>query len=79
MVTLGYAKLQSIWSVADWSQAEIGYTIDAKPARRFLVADWSQAEIGYTRRGSNRGPSGVADWSQAEIGYTDHFIGTRKS
>ena len=34
--------------VADWSQAEIGYTFSA-PTRMILrVADWSQAEIGYT-------------------------------
>ncbi len=37
------------WRVADWSQAEIGYTDVADVARNWKVADWSQAEIGYTQ------------------------------
>ena len=34
--------------VADWSQAEIGYTTIHCASSAWLVADWSQAEIGYT-------------------------------
>ena len=34
--------------VADWSQAEIGYTSCARAWFHEIVADWSQAEIGYT-------------------------------
>ena len=34
--------------VADWSQAEIGYTLHACIVVLDGVADWSQAEIGYT-------------------------------
>jgi hypothetical protein len=34
--------------VADWSQAEIGYTRRLILQGESTVADWSQAEIGYT-------------------------------
>ena len=35
-------------SVADWPQAEIGYTWNVNACDSLLVADWPQAEIGYT-------------------------------
>ena len=59
--------------VADWSQAEIGYTQSKSLLIKLEVADWSQAEIGYTSFWWAIPCRGVADWSQAEIGYTrDH-------
>ncbi len=36
------------YSVADWSQAKIGYTMASSLLDGTLVADWSQAKIGYT-------------------------------
>ena len=34
--------------VADWLQAEIGYTLLPGSPQALAVADWLQAEIGYT-------------------------------
>ena len=56
--------------VADWSQAEIGYTARSLAPCNLWVADWSQAEIGYTYNHEVAVIFHVADWSQAEIGYT---------
>ena len=39
--------------VADWSQAEIGYTLNKCDPQAHTVADWSQAEIGYTQQARN--------------------------
>ncbi len=56
--------------VADWSQAEIDYTLSFRLTERPLVADWSQAEIDYTWFQRKDIDGEVADWSQAEIDYT---------
>ena len=37
-----------MFEVADWLQAEIGYTAGIPASAKFTVADWLQAEIGYT-------------------------------
>ena len=70
LVTLTEMKSAEHCKVADWLQAEIGYTFHVCLAAFRLVADWLQAEIGYTTHLPLPLKMFVADWLQAEIGYT---------